>query len=49
MQNIQDIGIQEREVSQAMVEQVDKVERQMISIRSTLKKETYLAMNGIQK
>ena len=43
-QNIQDIGTQTREVSQAMIEWVDKVERQMMSIRSTLEKEAYLAM-----
>ena len=41
---IQDIGTQTREVSQAMVEWVDKVEGQMMSIRSTLKKEAYLAV-----
>ena len=43
-QKIQDIGTQAREVSQAMVERVDKVEEQMMSIRSTLKKEAYLAV-----
>ena len=43
-QNIQDIGAQAREVSQAMVERVDKVEGQMMSIRSTLKKEAYVAV-----
>ena len=43
-QKIQDIGTQACEVSQAMVEQVDKVEGEMMSIHSTLKKETYLAV-----
>ena len=43
-QKIQDMGTQAHEVSQAMVERVDKVEGQIISIRSTLKKEAYLAM-----
>ena len=44
LQKIQDIGAQAREVSQAMVEWVDKVEGQMMSIRSTLKKEVYLVV-----
>ena len=43
-QKIQDIGTQACEVSQAMVERVDKVEGQMMSIRSTLKKEACLAV-----
>ena len=43
-QKIQDIGTQAREVSKAMVERVDKVEGQMMSIRSTLKKEAYLVV-----
>ena len=43
-QKTQDIGTQAREVSQAMVERVDKVEGQMMSLRSTLKKEAYLAV-----
>ena len=43
-QKIQDIGTQAREVSQAMVERVNKVEGQMMSIRSILKKEAYLAV-----
>ena len=43
-QKIQDIGAQAREVSQAMVEWVDKAEGQMMSIRSTLKKEACLAV-----
>ena len=42
-QTNQDIGTQAREVSQAMVERVDKVEGQIMTIRSTLKKEAYLA------
>ena len=42
-QTSQDIGTQACEVSQAMVEQVDKVEGQIMTIRSTLKKEAYLA------
>ena len=41
-QTSQDIGTQAREVSQAMVERVDKVEGQIMAIRSTLKKEAYL-------
>ena len=42
-QTSQDIGTQAREVSQAMVERVDKVEGQITTIRSTLKTEAYLA------
>ena len=42
-QTSQDIGTQAREVSQAMVERVDKVEGQIMTIHSTLKKEAYLA------
>ena len=42
-QTSQDIGIQAREVSQAMVERVDKVEGQIMTVRSTLKTEAYLA------
>ena len=45
LQKIQDIGTQARDVSQAMVEWVDKVEEQMMSIRSTQKTEAYLAVN----
>ena len=41
---IQGIGTQAREVSQAMVERVDKVEGQMMAIRSTLKQKAYLAV-----
>ena len=41
-QTSQDIGTQAREVSQAMVEWVDKVEGQITTIRSTLKTEAYL-------
>ena len=44
-QTSQDIGTQAREVSQAMVERVDKVEGQIMTIRSTLKTEAYLAMD----
>ena len=43
LQTSQDIGTQAREVLQAMVERVDKVEGQIMTIRSTLKKEAYLA------
>ena len=43
-QKIQDIGTQAHEVSQAMVERVDKVEGEMMSIRSILKKEAYLTV-----
>ena len=42
-QTSQDIGAQAREVSQAMVERVDKVEEQITTVRSTLKTEAYLA------
>ena len=41
---IQGIGTQAHEVSQAMVERVDKEEGQMMSIRSTLKKEAYVVV-----
>ena len=44
-QTNQDIGTQMREVSQAMVERVDKVEGQIMTIRSTLKREAYLAVD----
>ena len=43
LQTSQDIGTQAREVSQAMVERVDKVEGQIMVVRSTLKTEAYLA------
>ena len=43
-QKIQDIGTQAREVSHAMIGRVDKVEGQRMLIRSTLKKEAYLAV-----
>ena len=42
-QTSQDIGTQAREVSQAMVERVDKVEGQIMTVRSTLKTEAYMA------
>ena len=42
-QTSQDIGTQAREVSQATVERVDKVEGQIMIVRSTLKTEAYLA------
>ena len=42
-QTSQDIGTQAHEVSQDMVERVDKVEGQIMTIRSTLKTEPYLA------
>ena len=42
-QRSQDIGTQAREVSQAMVERVDKVEGQIMTVRSTLKTEAYMA------
>ena len=44
-QTSQDIGTQAREVSQAMVERVDKVEGQIMTVRSTLKTEAYLAVD----
>ena len=44
-QSSQDIGTQACEVSQAMVEQVDKVEEQIVTMRSTLKTEAYLEAN----
>ena len=44
-QTSQDIGTQAREVSQAMVEWVDKVEGQFMTVRSTLKTEAYLAVD----
>ena len=44
-QNIQDIGTQAREVSQAMSERVDKVENQLESIRLNMKTEAYLAVS----
>ena len=43
LQTSQDIGTQAREVSQAMVERVDKVEGQIMTVRSTLKTEAYMA------
>ena len=43
-QKIQDIGTQACEFSQAMVERVDKVEGQMMAIRSTLKQKAYLVV-----
>ena len=50
LQKSQDIGTLAREVSQAMVERVDKVEGQIMTTRSTLKKEAYLAADyKIQK
>ena len=42
-QTNRDIGTQAREASQAMVERVDKVEGQIMTVRSTLKTEAYLA------
>ena len=42
-QTSQDIGTQACEGSQAMVERVDKVEGQIMTIRSTLKTEACLA------
>ena len=44
-QTSQDIGTQGREVSQAMVERVDKVEGQIMTVHSTLKIEAYLAVD----
>ena len=44
-QTSQDIGTQAREVLQAMVERVDKVEGQFMIICSTLKKEAYLVVD----
>ena len=44
-QTSQDISSQAREVSQAMVERVDKVEEQIITVRSTLKTEAYLVVD----
>ena len=44
-QNIQDIGTQAREVSQAMSEQVDKVGNHLESIRSNMKTKAYLAVS----
>ena len=43
LQTSQDIGPQAREVLQAIVEQVNKVEGQIMTIRSTLKIEACLA------
>ena len=43
MQTSQDIGAQAREVSQAMVEWVDKIGGQIMTVRSTLKTKAYLA------
>ena len=42
-QEIQDIGAQAREVSQAMTERVDKVEGQMMIMLSAIKTEAYQA------
>ena len=43
-QTNRDIGTQAREASQAMVERVDKVEGQIMTVRSTLKTEAYRAV-----
>ena len=45
LQTNQDIGTQTDEVSQAMVERMDKAEGQIMTVRSTLKTEAYLAMD----
>ena len=42
-QKIQDIGTQAREISQAMSERVDLVEKRVMSIQSILKAEAYKA------
>ena len=44
-QTSQNIGTQTRAVSQVMVERVDKVEGQIMTIRSTLKTEAYLVVH----